>query len=525
VPARVAIRRLQLRGLAPRDHPAPGDLEQRLRDAARSFLTEALEQAVGTWSGDAVLRIHRLDVDISLETTFEPKAFAALLAGAIAAGLHQAEERAPVGSVSEGIVYFPTRAAYLAAMLEALAERRAAQSWWLSDADGLRFLSPASAIRTAVLADTAVGFEALVSLAPLRLATVLRALGPGEADRILDGLAAVAAGTTSAEGCVAAITMAARELQTAPSPLALYLRAATLRPGITGPMLAASARIWIETEQSLDPASAAATAGSLTRTGRDSAAVGFPRVPGKADRNPEGSAARLPETAHRALADALARHHGAASSNAEPTYVFTQFGGLLLLVSGLGMAEISAVVVEWPNTAPETARLIGYAALGVCAGRLRFAHWLRDPLWRELFGLDLQGSGAAVTARLGALSAEEWATLAPLGTPVEHQRDARFLLAPRTLAGSRAATHTLAALARACSLRFARRLIGFSGASAPFLWANLLGVNAVLERREGGWSAQLSRPPLDVELSLSRIAEDSVRMPSGIRIEISRTAA
>jgi hypothetical protein len=135
----------------------------------------------------------------------------------------------------------------------------------------------------------------------------------------------------------------------------------------------------------------------------------------------------------------------------------------------------------------------------------------------------VQAPAAAITARLGAIAASDWATLAPLGAPLDSQRDARFLLARRDLTGSRAAVHTLAMLARAVSSRFARRLIGFGHASAPFLWANLLGVSAVLERRSDGWHARLNRPPLDVLLSLSRIVEGSVALPSGARVEIART--
>jgi hypothetical protein len=107
---------------------------------------------------------------------------------------------------------------------------------------------------------------------------------------------------------------------------------------------------------------------------------------------------------------------------------------------------------------------------------------------------------------------------------LDRQRDARFLLPPRDLVGSRAAAHVLAGLARAALARFARRLVGFGAASAPFLWVNLLSATAVLERRPGGWSARLSRPPLDVLLALSHIAEGSVQAPSGVRIELARVA-
>lgn len=527
MPARVAIRRLRLHGLAPRDHPSPSDLGNRLADAARALLPAALTQAVGTWSGDSVLRIRRLDVDITLDAAFEPDAFAVLLARTIAAGLRRAEASGTVSGASGGIVCYATRAVYIAALLEALAEGRAAQCWWLRDADGLRFLSPAAAIRTAVLADAELGLEALASLPPLRLAGVLRVLDAGEADRILDGLAAVAPGTSSFEDCVAAIATAVGEWQTALPPLALYLRARALRPGVGGSTLVAAARIWAEIERALDGQSSAAATAMLawvTAIERGSDPGSLTQLLEIAGGNTAGGMATLPESVRRALADAVAWRRGStASAMPQPAHVFTQFGGLLLLVATLGMTEISRVVAEWPDVAPDTAALIGYATLGICAGRARFAQWLAEPLWRELFGLDVQAPVAAITTRLGAIAVQDWATLVPLGAPLGRQRDARFLLAPRDLVGSRAAAHTLAMLARAASSRFARRLAGFGAASAPFLWANLLGVNAMLERRKGGWSARLSRPPLDVLLSLSRIAEGSVQLPSGAAVEIART--
>jgi hypothetical protein len=227
VPPRVAIRQLCLNGLAPRDHPSPGNLERRLADAARAMLPEAIAQAVGNWPAESVLRIRRLDVDITLDAAFEPEAFAGLLARAITVGLRRAEASGTAGGGADGIVCYPTRASYLAALLEALAEGRAAQCWWLRDADGLRFLSPAAAIRTVVLADAPAGLDAFASLPPVRLASVLRVLDPGEAGRILDGLAALAPGTTGFEDCVAAIAAASREALTAASPLELLGRRRT----------------------------------------------------------------------------------------------------------------------------------------------------------------------------------------------------------------------------------------------------------------------------------------------------------
>jgi hypothetical protein len=514
MPARVAIRRLLIRGLAPRDHPAPGELEQRLVDAARGFLPDALEDAVRSWSSESVLRIRRLEVDVTVDGAFEPRAFANLLARAVAQELRRAAENGTSRGGSDGVVLYASRAIYLAALVEALADGRATERWWLSDAEGLRFLAPAQAIRTALLADARVGLEALASLPMLRRMAVLRRLTPAEADRTLNGLAGAGV-PGGVESCLDAIVRAAAELPEDASPLALFLVAFAWRPALAGPALAAMARLWVQIAGARRDG-AAAPPGALESGGENDDMVRrllqSAGAPGAATITAADARLIL------AVADAANRSRPPRS---ETVCCFTQFGGILLLLPDLGAQDIANVAADLPDAAA----VIAYAALGMCAGRERFADWLRDGLWRELFGLDACAPASALIARLGAVSKDTWSRFKPLVTKVDRQRDARFLLAPRTLVGSREAAHALAGLARAASKRFARRLVGFGDASAPFLWANVLATTAVLERRPDGWSARLSRPPLDVLLSLGRIAEGIVFTPSGARVEIARTAS
>jgi hypothetical protein len=499
--ARVAIRRLQLRGLAPRDHPAPGELRQRLVDAAQKFLPEAIEQAVSRWAGEAVLRIRRLEVDITLDAAFEPQSFAAVLAHAIVRELRRAEQRGFSDGGGDGVVCYASRAIYLAALLEALAEGRAADRWWLRDAEGLRFLSRSQAIRSAVLAKPRVGLEALASLPPLRRMSVLHALAPAEADRVLDELARACPGSASFEQCAEAVAGTAAELPERASALAVFVAAFARKPVPAGERLAAAARLWPEIDHSPRDGAADRAVPSHSKK-RDAAVRVFPA-----------------EEARRTLAAAARRN---SPTRSEPPYRFTPFGGLLLLLPDLGFADITSIVAAWPHAPPDAAALIGHAALGLCAGRRRFADYLGDGLWRELFGLNARAPAAAMSACLGAIPVDRWAAFEPLLAPLSRRGDARFLLPPRSVIGLRAAARALAGLARAASARFARRLPGFRDASAPFLWTNLLATTAALERRPGGWSARLSRPPLDVLLSLARVAEGSVHAPSGVPVDFAR---
>jgi hypothetical protein len=504
MPARVAIRRLELRALAPRDHPAPGDLRVRLVEAARKLLPDAIEQSVRQWAGETVLRIRRLEVDITLETTFEPQAFATALARAIARQLVAAEQKGSSHHGDDGVVCYASRAIYLAALLEALAEGRAADQWWLRDAEGLRFLSRSQAIRTAILADPRVGLEALASLAPLRRMPVLRALSAIEADRVLEGLARARTSAADFRQCAEAVARAAAEIPADASALAIFVSAFALKPALAGEPLATATRLWTETDQ-------------------------VPRDRGIDDEATAGKQER--DASPKAVADEQARRIQieAARKDCPPQSQsllrFTQFGGLLLLLSDLGTSDIAGIVSTWPEVPSRTAASIGHAALGLCVGRQRLAEYLCDTLWRELFDLDARCSVAALLEQLDAIPSERWAEFDSLVEPLSGRAEARFLLPPRGLIGSSGARHVLAGLARAATKRFARRLPGFAAASAPFLWTNLLAVPAALEHHSGGWRARLGRPPLDVLLSLARIADGGVRTPSGVLVDFRRASS
>ena len=477
-----------------------------------------------------MVRVRRLAVDVTLDTGFDHEAFADLLAGAIAAGV----ERATKDSTADGetVVVFANRAAYLAALLEALAAGRATQRWHLHEAaEGLRFLAPSAAIRTALLAEPVDGEAALMSLSPGRLASLLSALGARESERVLDAFAATSSAAVGPEAAVAAVVAAAEGGGSGvPEPLALYLRARTAGAA-GGSILVAVARVWVS------------LAGAVDRPYETSSRPWLDWLAGKpADRSgarPDPTGLIVPEAARLALATSLTRpraggapgprYSDAAQLRGSP--MLTRFAGLLLLVPGLEIDAITERVGEWPG-APQadTAALIAYASVGLCAGRRRLAAWLQESLWRELFGLDHRTTAADLAERLGAIGEPQWRTLAPLGLRLDSPRNARFLLAPRALIGApvgasaAASVRGLAALAHALASRFGRRLNGLREPSAPFLWENLLGAGGVLEPVEGGWQARLSRPPLDVLLSLSRLAEGTVRLPGG-DVRISRVAA
>ena len=486
MPARVAIRRLELQGLAPRDHPASSELGRRLRDAAQALLPEALAEALGFWSGDAVLRIRRLEVDVTLDAAFDPRVFTAALAKSIARELRAASERGP----SDGVLSYPSRALYLAALLEALAEGRALDRWWLRDAEGLRFLTAAQAIRTAISADARTGLEALASLPLLRRMAVLRGLTPVEAERILGEFARVGGGASLTE-CAEAVRRAAAKLPDDAPALAVYVETFSQTPALAGKALAVVARLWAELNASGRNGPESATAGlpeeeaarRILAGARNSPSESAAPLPIHSVRRPPHAPAGPPSFGHcnrnfRLAGRARRRPHAHRLCRARPLRWPGPF-------RGISRRRVMARAVR-----PRPSR--------ACVLRRRSPPRLRR---RRLVG-------ARAVRRAAAAS-----------------QDARFLLLPQRLVTQRQARRVLAGLARVVTKRFARRLPGFHDASAPFLWANVLGTSAALERRPGGWSARVSRAPLDVVLSLARAAEGSVQAPSGLRIDIARTSA
>lgn len=518
--AALAIRRLRLTALTAHDHPDPAGLSARLAEAARRNLPDALKQPLQSRHTGAVTRIRRLKLDITLAASADDEAFASLLAQAIAEALRAAE--APEGT-DENVVSFATREAHLAAMLEALAAGRAAECWWLRDAEGLRFLSPPAALRTALLAEPALGQAALLSMPPARQTAILAALGAREAEHVLDALAAIAP-AASPEFCARAII--ALTAPAGSTALTLYLRACAT-PGASGPALAATARLYAALAILLEAAEPFAPPHLTlpeTLVNQDAAVL----------RAVLAASSALPDSACTIILDALGMSAAALASlkatgsvrhtsQRRPTTVrephYSRFAGLLLLVPSLDFYALA-------EAAQEEAPLIACSALGLCAGRGNFAAWLRDPAWRTLFGLDERATGLELAEQLGAIPAGLWQNLAPLGQPPATWREAKFLLPARNLLGGKnpAAQRTLAALANALGQKFTRRLSGLRTASAPFLWDNLLGAGGVFEPGEGVWHARLNRPPLDVLLSLSRLAEGSVQLPNGT-VRLSRAAA
>jgi hypothetical protein len=520
MPGALTIRRLRVEVLTPRDHPEPESLRVRLEDTVRASLAAALAEAVGDWAGEGILRIRRLEVDLTVGAAVAPDRLTVRFAQAIADGLARAH------ADGERIFAYAGRGHYLAAFLQELAAGRAWQRWWFRSFEGFKVLPLSAAIRTAVLAEPATGLSALLSMPRGALATVLGKLGDHDATRVLDGFIALDGTGASDERTVAALVAARSDPAvaamdaTAAAALALYLDALRIDGECGGPRLAELVSALVALDRIL--AVRGFADGVQLASILDDGAHLRPRAVDAASLAPLSP---LPPDLRQALIMTATQPRVEVARAAEARR-YTPFGGLFLLLPSLELSSIEEAIEEAVGQGAEddlpAARLIGFLTLAACAGRPRAVQVLADPIWRDLFGLPPTARPKDIAAKLASLTQDTWSALEAIGEPLAARADMRFLLLSRSLAPIRVAACTIGRLARATLSRFARRLPGFANSSAPFLWRNLLAMTAAVDYADARASVLLDRCPLDVLLSISGIADADIAGPDGTAIRLRR---
>jgi hypothetical protein len=521
MPGALTIRSLRVVALTPPDHPEPESLRARLEGTVRASLGPALAEVIGDWGGEGILRIHRLEIDLTMGATLPPDHLTERLAEAIADGLLRAR------ADGERILTYAGRSHYLAAFLQELAAGRAWQRWWFRSFDGLKVMPLSAAICTAVLADPGTGLSALLSMPRGALVTVLAKLSGRDVVRVLDSLVSLGTSATSQERVLATLLAARSDspvaimLTPTTAALALYLDAVRIDGECGGPRLAELATALVSLDRILADRRSAATI-DLARLLDGDAHAGVRA----ADAALLAQLSSLPADLRQAFIGTAMQRGSAAASDATPRR-YTPFGGLFLILPSLDLKSIEEAIKEKVDTETKednlsAAGLIGLVTLAACAGRPRAAHVLADPIWRNLFSLPSVADVSTIPAKLASLPEGAWLALEAIGEVIASRADARFLLLARDFAPSRGAARTIACLARATLSRFARRLPGFANSSAPFLWRNLLDVAAAVDSVGAGLSVLLDRCPLDVLLSINGIADADVIGPEGTAIRLRR---
>ncbi len=181
------VRRLVAQYVVSRDHADPSRLKSRLDELSRDAI-DLLPAALGRdlpGDGPGVCLIRRLAVDVAIDVGAADARMAMDWAAATARSVVDRVESADDG---EDRVRFPDAAAFLAQFLIDLAGQSAWSRWYYFPFRGLRLLSVASAIRTAILDRPDIGLDALRGLSTAERSDVVVALSDAEAGMVLDGL-------------------------------------------------------------------------------------------------------------------------------------------------------------------------------------------------------------------------------------------------------------------------------------------------------------------------------------------------
>ncbi|MFL5256255.1 MAG: hypothetical protein ACJ8AI_25830 [Rhodopila sp.] len=475
--SRLTIGRLNSRYLVARDLD-PAAIAGKL-DRAASALPNHLApifEPLADAAADGVWLFRSIALELTLNAGADADTLAATWARTLTRTLF-----AGLNGDTEGLVFFPDRAAYLASFLRDLADGDAWSLWYYQPFEGLKVLPVAAALRTALLADPARGRRALLMQEPWQAARVLSALGASEAARVLSDIDVPAGDGAPASVTLAEAVLAAwREAPAfgvCPDRLALgcWLMIVRHAPWSAGNGAKALARALAALRLAI-----VYDAGTgVTEGVRDGDLPALYRAAGAACAERLAPLLDLPLPVRQAVAGPPDRANPESGSAPRDT----PFGGSFLL-----LPHLQAVPADESEQAPAgTTNLLRFAVLAACAGDDAAAVFL-DPVWRDLFAV-------APGFRLADLA--DWAA----GLPGPAEAIGRGPLA------------RFAAASAAVLSAFARTLPGFAASSPDYLRRNFLNVRARVTCGADLIEVELARPPLDLVLGITGMMRERLDLP------------
>jgi hypothetical protein len=461
---------------------APGRAERvsrRVRDAVTGALPQALASACGReLDRDAsYVFIDRLEVQCAVASHWADDAIAGLFAERLARALLLERD------LGHALI-FRDRPEFLSAFLAAAVDGGAFSRWWFAEFEGLAPLPLSACIRTVVIGEGPIAWQALARLAPETMGRVIAALGAADAERILE---AVAAGPGGAAAPVTTIIDALEAAASMPRASLSHVLVAALVHVAARDSEAVSART-LSALRALAKIVEAARAGRLRGVSREATSATVLAWCDAAGLAPVERAALLDLDPAPLVAwiAALAPAGAAASTAPEGlSFDFTPFGGALVLCVVLVRAGWWAAWRDTLHAAGMGERahpLAAWLALAVVARALHPddpAAVERDPVLRRVFGVP-ESMGVSRGKRLVRLAR----------------------------ARGRALLHETA-----------RRIPGCEGSSAEYVRAQCLSLPAAV--RADGAEARLGRPPLDILLGFSGLKRASVTLPDGRALTLS----
>ena len=478
-------------------------LSRRMCEAFARALPAALDRAIARdlENDDAYVFIDRLDVGCLVATHWADYAVAAPLAAQIA-GAIQRERR--LGNA----LVFRDRAEFLSAFLMAVADGREIARWWFDEFDGLAALPTSSCIRTVIVAEGPLGWEALARLSPESLVHVISALTSADAALMLEDMDRQAdRGAVAVPLLIGALEFAAGvSLPTRSHRLVLALLSLERAvPGSASPRTIAALR-------GIASLVDAARSGRLRApVDRSTATVlGWCVAAGIGD--PDRAVAMdldASDLVDHVESQMTKGSDGVAQDTDDEAFDFTPFGGALLLCvvlvrSGWWIGWRDALLAA--GLADRADPLASWLALAVVARALspvKPSVVESDPALRRVFGLPAQAAGpprdrVARDALVAVLRAGgKGAIVSPVRAGLRWQ---------------------LRAWANALFAETGRRIPGCDGSSPGYLRTQCLSLPAAV-RGDGG-AARLGRAPLDVLLVFSGLKRAAVTLPDGRKLEL-----
>lgn len=534
-----------------RSHPQPARLRDHL-DACAGIARDELAAGLDGWLDSlrgAVVLVRRLDVDGTVDVAGDAHRVARYWARRIAVALIDAVERG-----DDGVMRFPSDAAYRARFVVDLAAQRAWHTWFYRAFDGLRVLPASAAIRTVVLERGADGPAVLAAIGDGDWPSVLRTLGETEARRLLDTLCDARHDIAIDDDARCALAVALRNTIATLPPgtgrdgVALALLRYAFTAGVTP---STSLRAWVRTLAWIaDAASHDAAHDAVRDALRRGDVVRLARSAGAMPPDVARAVQAASPRARHALADAITARDDHATRSEDTTAC--EYAGMALALADLAELVDDTCFATLPAGDDTDARdLAALIALALIGGRTHAARIWRDPFWRGFLRIAPRVDLAALTTRFSAHDATAAAAaldarlaMFARGTPIAvrlqrgavpigvdaatglwlhsgdaggawRQRlawtrrardDARELDAGDLAAALPAAWRAVfVRLAQAALRRLAYRVPGCSGASRGYVYANLLDVRgSATQAADGTVALRVARPPLYVLLALGR---------------------
>ena len=485
---------------------------RRARDAIIRTLLGSIASAWGAEldaADDAYVFIDRLHIQCAIATHWLDDAVASAFADRLVETLRR--ERGLGRELA-----FHDRAEFLSSFLVAVVDGQASTRWWFAEFEGLARLPVSACIRTLVVAEHFLGWNALARLSPEGLFRVVSSLDAADAERML---AAVRDGPSGSSVTVSGLVEALDPVLGLPLSSSIHRVILALINMLRSDAVAPSART-VAAIRAVVAIVEAARAGRLPGLVADGTATRVLRWCEAARVEGLDRAAALDldlselvgyvETQMRSRPDG----ESSETSDAEQPFDFTPSGGALLLCVVLVRTGWWAA---WSDALRATRRgdraeaLASWLGLAIVARALRPERPTvieRDPVLRRVFHLPprpaaMRHDQASTEALLGALRVvEEVARVAP-GRPELGWR--------------------LRAWAQALLLEFGRRIPGCDGASDAYLRSQCLSLPAAV--RSDGAAARLGPAPLDVLLGFSGLKRACVTLPDGSGLDLSEELA